>query len=148
MQSPVTGAPPAQAATYWVIDLQYLSACIHTSLISISPASKSTCLIKAGGGWMAFFEKPRDAPEEKKGGRASLLPRQIWIKSIYCRIKAGTINISSQENLLVVEHPLQPFPFLLFLSSSVPSQIGPLWAKAFWTSNRNLSVFLLRAGFH
>ena len=85
------------AATYWVIDLQYPPARIHTSLISISSPSKSTHLIKAGGGWMAFFEseKTSDTPEEECGGRVSLLPRQIWIKSTYCRIKVSAINISS-----------------------------------------------------
>lgn len=56
---------------------------------------------------MAFFEseKTGDTPEEESGGgRASLLPRQIWIKSTYCRIKVSAINISSQENLPVVAH--------------------------------------------
>lgn len=71
---------------------------------------------------MAFFEseKTGDTPEEESGGgRASLLPRQIWIKSTYCRIKVSAINISSQENLPVVAHtppPPQPFLFCPFLS--------------------------------
>lgn len=69
---------------------------------------------------MAFFEseKTGDTPEEESGGgRASLLPRQIWIKSTYCRIKVSAINISSQENLPVVAHthpPTATFPFLSF----------------------------------
>lgn len=70
---------------------------------------------------MAFFEseKTGDTPEEESGG--SLLPRQIWIKSTYCRIKVSAINISSQENLPVVAHttpPPQPFLFCPFLSSA------------------------------
>lgn len=65
---------------------------------------------------MVFFEKQKtsDTPEEEYGGRVSLLPRQIWIKSTYCRIKVSTINISSEENLPVVTHP--PPATFLFLS--------------------------------